>query len=134
MLKKRRKRNREKNKNKPNCKNYKENIGTKLITNTKKHKLKIQSRVWNFRYTMLHKRRRERERGKKKSQKFKKNKRYKIDNKYQKAKIKNLEQSLEFQKYNVKEKKKKNKVTKIIKNIYMKFALKKQGFVVFFAK
>ena len=32
---------------------------------------------------------------------------YKIDNKYQKAKIKNLEQSLEFQKYNVKAKKKK---------------------------
>ena len=31
----------------------------------------------------------------------------KIDTKYQKAKIKNLEQSLEFQKYNVKEKKKK---------------------------
>ena len=58
--------------------------------------------------------------------------RYKIDNKYHKAKIKNLQQSLEFQKYNVKEKKekkerekerkKKNKVTKIIKNIYMKFA------------
>ena len=40
-----------------------------------------------------------------------------------KAKIKNLEQSLEFQKYNVKEKKKekkqkkKKKVTKIIKKI-----------------
>ena len=34
---------------------------------------------------------------------------YKIDNKYPKAKIKNLEQSLEFQKYNVKEKKKKTK-------------------------
>ena len=32
-----------------------------------------------------------------------------MDNKYQKAKIKNLEQSLEFQKYNVKEKKKKKK-------------------------
>ena len=32
---------------------------------------------------------------------------YRIDNKYQKAKIKNLEQSLEFQKYNTKEKKKK---------------------------
>jgi len=50
--------------------------------------------------------------------------RYKIDNKYQKAKIKNLEQSLESQKYNVKEKKrkKKKKVTKFIKNIYMKFA------------
>ena len=48
---------------------------------------------------------------------------YKIDNKYQKAKIKNLEQSLEFQKYNVKEKKKKKKkVTKIIKNTYVKFA------------
>ena len=34
---------------------------------------------------------------------------YKIDNIYQKAKIKNLEQSFEFQKYNVKEKKKKKK-------------------------
>ena len=34
---------------------------------------------------------------------------YKIDNIYQKAKIKNLEQSLEFQKYNVKEKKKKQR-------------------------
>ena len=44
MLKKRRrKRKREKNKNKnnQNRNNYKENIGTKLITNTKKHKLKI---------------------------------------------------------------------------------------------
>ena len=30
---------------------------------------------------------------------------YKIDNKYQKAKIKNLEQRLDFQKYNIKEKK-----------------------------
>ena len=54
--------------------------------------------------------------------------RHKIDNKYQKAKIKNLEQSLEFQKYDVKEKKKEkkerkneqrktNKVTKIIKKL-----------------
>jgi len=44
MLKKRRrkrKREKETNKNKQSCKNYKENIGTKLITNTKKHKLKI---------------------------------------------------------------------------------------------
>ena len=42
---------------------------------------------------------------------------YKIDNKYQKAKIKNLEQSLGFQKYNIKEKKekKKKKATRIIK-------------------
>ena len=37
------------------------------------------------------------------------NYRYKIDNKYQRAKIKNLEQSLEFQKYDVKEKKKEKK-------------------------
>ena len=53
---------------------------------------------------------------------------YKIDNIYQKAKIKNLEQSLEFQKYDVKEKNKgkkerkkeqreTNKVAKIIKRI-----------------
>ena len=42
---------------------------------------------------------------------------YKIDNKYQKAKIKNLEYRLDFQKYNIKEKKnkKKKKVTRIIK-------------------
>ena len=61
MLKKRRrKRKRErknKNKNKQSHKNYKENIGTKLITNTKKLKLKIQSRVWNFKNAMLKKRR-----------------------------------------------------------------------------
>jgi len=63
-----------------------------LISNSKKHKLKIQSRVWNFRYTMLYKRRRERNRGGKKSHRnYKKNYRYKIDNIYQKAKIKNLE-------------------------------------------
>ena len=68
------------------------------------------------------------QRKRKKKSKIIKKIRYKIDNKYQKAKVKNLEQSLEFQKYNVKEKKKKkNKVTKIIKNIYMKFALKKIG-------
>ena len=53
---------------------------------------------------------------------------YKIDNKYQKAKVKNLEQSLEFQKYNVKKGRRKrkreknkqtktNKVAKIIKKI-----------------
>ena len=44
---------------------------------------------------------------------------YKIDNKYQKAKIKNLKQRLDFQKYNIKEKKKKTKnkktATRIIK-------------------
>ena len=69
MLKKRRrKRKREKtNKNKPSCKNYKENIGTKLITNTKKQKLKIQSRVWNFKNTMLKKRRRRKRKREKKT-------------------------------------------------------------------
>ena len=43
MLKKRRKRKREKErkKQKQSHKKYKENIGTKLITNTKKQKLKI---------------------------------------------------------------------------------------------
>ena len=75
MLKKRRKIKRESkqtNKNKQCCKNYKENTGTKLISNTKKHKLKIQSRVWNFRYTMLYKRRRERNRENKKKKKSQK--------------------------------------------------------------
>ena len=56
MLKKRRrKRKREKmNKEKQTGReNYKETTGTKLITNTKQQKLKIQSRVWNFKNTML---------------------------------------------------------------------------------
>ena len=112
MLEKRKERHKERkqtNKNKQCCKNYKENTGTKLISNTKKHELKIQSRVWNFRYTMLYKRIRKRNRKKKITEIIKKNYRYKIDNIYQKAKIKKLEQSLEFQKYNVKEKKKKKK-------------------------
>ena len=30
--------------------------GTELVTNTQKQKLKIQSRVWNFKNTMLKKR------------------------------------------------------------------------------
>ena len=59
MLKKRRRKRKRKKKNKIKQKqihkNYKENIGTKLITNTKKQKLKIQSRVWNFKSTMLKK-------------------------------------------------------------------------------
>ena len=46
------------NKQKQGCENYKENIGTKQMTNTKKQKLKIQSRVWNFKNIMLKKRRR----------------------------------------------------------------------------
>ena len=74
MLKKEEEKERERktkqtNKNKQSCINYKENTGTKLISNTKKHTLKIQSRVWNFRYTMLFKRRRERNREKEKTKK-----------------------------------------------------------------
>ena len=77
MLKKRRrKRKREKNKQKKQShKNYKENIGTKLITNTKKQKLKIQSRVWNFKNTMLKKEEeKEREREKNKQEQTKSHK------------------------------------------------------------
>ena len=65
---------------------------------------------------------------------MKKNYRYKIDNIYQKAKIKDLEQSLEFQKYNVKEKKeKKNRVKKIVKkNLYLyEVCFKKKGLFIF---
>ena len=58
-MKRRRKRKREKtNKEKQGRENYKETTGTKLITNTKKQKLKIQSRVWNFKNTTLKKKRR----------------------------------------------------------------------------
>ena len=39
--KKKEKEKKKKNKNKKSRINYKENTGTKLITNTKKHKLKI---------------------------------------------------------------------------------------------
>ena len=80
MLKKRRrKRKREKtNKKKQGRENYKENIGTKLITNTKKQKLKIQSRVWNFKNTMLKKKKK-----KKKERKTKTNNVAKIIKKIQ---------------------------------------------------
>ena len=49
----------------------KKNIGTKLITSTKKLKLKIQSRVWNFKKTMLKKRREKKERKRKRKNKNK---------------------------------------------------------------
>ena len=55
------------NKNKQGRENYKENICTKLITNTQKQKLKTWSRVWNFKNTMLKKKKKknkERERKK----------------------------------------------------------------------
>ena len=48
-----------KQKKKKSHRNYKKKtVGTKLITYTKKLKLKNQSRVWNFKNTMLKKRRR----------------------------------------------------------------------------
>ena len=71
---------------------------------------------------------------------------YKIDNKNQKAKIKNLEQRLDFQKYNIEEKKKKKKKEKrkekkkqshknyqktpptTTQRLYMVFALKNRVF------
>ena len=64
MLKKRKRKKKRGKKKKQSHKNYKENIGTKLITNTEKQKLNIQSRVWNFKNTMLKKRRRKRKREK----------------------------------------------------------------------
>ena len=61
-VKKKKKKSKERkqtNQQKQCCKNYKENTGTKLITNTKKHKLKFLNRVWNCRYMILYKRKRE---------------------------------------------------------------------------
>ena len=60
------KKNREKEKEKikkghRNYKKKKKTIGTKMITNTRKLKLKIQSRVWNFKNTMLKKRRKKKQ-------------------------------------------------------------------------
>ena len=49
------KRRRERNREKKVTEIIKKTIGTKLITYTKKLKLKIQSRVWNFKNTMLRK-------------------------------------------------------------------------------
>ena len=71
MLKKKKKNKERKqtNQQKQCHKNYKENTGTKLISNTKKHKLKIQITVWNFKNTMLKKRRRKRKRERKKQTK-----------------------------------------------------------------
>ena len=48
--------------------NYKETTGTKLITNTKKQKLKIQSRVWNFKNTTLKKKKKKKKKKKERKQ------------------------------------------------------------------
>ena len=50
--------------------------------------------------------------------------RYKVDNKYQKAKIKNLEQRVDFQKYNIEK-----KITKITNYIFVMFAVKNGVFI-----
>ena len=44
--------------------------GTKLITNTKKQRLKIYSRVWNLKNTIAKKRRKKEKKNKTKSQKL----------------------------------------------------------------
>ena len=63
----------------------------------------MEFQKYNIKEKKKEKKYRKRKKKKAKSQKlFLKKYRYKIDNKYQKAKIKNLEWSLEFQKYNVK--------------------------------
>ena len=67
MLKKRRRKRKREKTNKQGCENYKEYIGTKLITNTKKQNLKIQSRAWNFKNIILKKEEKKKEREKKKS-------------------------------------------------------------------
>ena len=71
-MKRRRKRKRKKRtkKNKQGCENYKETTGTILITNTKKQRLKIQSRVLNFKNTMLKKRRKRKQNKTKHGQKI----------------------------------------------------------------
>ena len=61
MLKKRRIKIKRRGKKKTSHKVIKKNIGTKLITNTKKQKLKIQSRVCNFKNTTLKKKKEEEE-------------------------------------------------------------------------
>ena len=55
----------------------KKTIGTKLITNIKKLKLKIQSRAWNFKNTML-KKRRKKQKQKQTNKKKTRSKNYKI--------------------------------------------------------
>ena len=47
----------------------KKKIGTKLIKNTKKLRLKIQNRVWSFKNTMLNKEEKKKERKKEKKKK-----------------------------------------------------------------
>ena len=54
-VKEKKKKKKERERKKQSHKNYKENMGTKLITNTKKQRLKIQSRGWILKNTILKK-------------------------------------------------------------------------------
>ena len=106
--------------------------GTELVTNTKKLKLKIQTRVWNFKSTMLKKRRKKKQGHKN----YKENIGTKLITNTKKQKLKIQSRVWNFKNTMLKKRRKKNKVTKMIKNIYMKFALKKLRvfFVVVVAK
>ena len=94
-VKKKKQKNKERkkqtNKNKQSRKNYKENTGTKLISNTKKHKLKSRVEFGISDIQCYIKDEEKKTEKKKVTEIIKKNYRYKIDNIYQKAKIKNLE-------------------------------------------
>ena len=68
---------------------------------------------------MLYKRIRERNREKKSHRNYKKNYRYKIDNIYQKAKIKNLEYSLDFKNTMLKKRRRKKKTRSKNYKIYI---------------
>ena len=91
--------------------------GTKLITNTKKQRLKIQSRGWTFKNTILKKR-------KKSHKNYFKNIGTKLITNTKKLKLKIQSRVWNFKNTMLKKRRKKNKVTKIIKYIYiyMKFA------------
>ena len=142
MLKKKKKKKKERKTNKQtkkkqSRKNYKENTGTKLISITKKHKLKIQGRVWNFRYTMLYKRRRERNRGKRKkrvTEIIKKTIGTKLVRNTKKLKLKLQSTVWNFKNTMLKKRRKKNQGQKNYKKCIYEVCIKKNRFFFFFAK
>ena len=83
--------------------------GTKLITNTKKQRLKIQSKVWNFKNTMLKKRRRKRKRGEKSHKNYKENIGTKLITNTKKQKLKIQSRVWNFKNTMLKKRKKKTK-------------------------
>ena len=86
--------------------------GTELVTNTQKQKLKIQSRVWNFKNTMLKKSRRERKRGKKVTKIIKKIIGTKLITNTQKLKLKIQSRVWNFKNTMLKKKRKEKKKVK----------------------